>query len=133
VWKYERNSTCKLGSVRQRDTEREFGEMPGQSGSRRRQENAGKRICVCEDKPPDFFFDVLPSFAAEHVKLASKLSGFGGLRGSVLAFRTPKFAGSNPSRSRRIFQGEKKKESPARLPFGREVKLWVPCRIRTGM
>jgi hypothetical protein len=52
-------------------------------------------------------------------------------RGSVLAFRTPKFAGSNPAESVGIFQGEKKNPS-ARPSFGREVKLWVPCRRFTA-
>jgi hypothetical protein len=41
----------------------------------------------------------------------------------------PKFAGSNPGRSRRIFQGEKILSTPS---FGGEVKPSVPCRRLTA-
>ena len=43
----------------------------------------------------------------------------------VLAFGTH-VRGFKPGRSRRIFQGEKILSTPS---FGREVKLFVPCRI----
>ena len=46
-------------------------------------------------------------------------------RGSVLAFGT-QVRGFKPGRSRRILQGEKILSTPS---FGREVKLFVPCRI----
>jgi len=50
--------------------------------------------------------------------------GFGGYRGSVLAFGT-QVRGFKPGRSRRIFKGEKILSTPS---FGREVKPSVPCR-----
>ena len=46
-------------------------------------------------------------------------------RGSMLVFGT-QVHGFKPSRSRRIFQGEKILSTPF---FGGEVKLFVPCRI----
>ena len=46
-------------------------------------------------------------------------------RGSVLIFGT-QVSGFKPGRSRRIFQGEKILNTPS---FGRELKLFVPCRI----
>jgi hypothetical protein len=42
------------------------------------------------------------------------------------AASVPKFAGSKPGRSRRIFKGGKKSSSTP--SFGREVKPWVPRR-----
>ena len=45
-------------------------------------------------------------------------------RGSVLAFGT-QVRGFKPSRSGRIFRGEKTLSTPS---FGREVKPWVSCR-----
>jgi hypothetical protein len=54
--------------------------------------------------------------------------GFGGLGVSALASRT-QVRGFKPSRSRRIFQGEKILSAPSR---GREVKPWVPCRWFTA-
>ena len=49
-------------------------------------------------------------------------------RGSVLAFGT-KVSGFKPSRSCRIFQGEKILSTPS---FGREVKPFVPCHRFTA-
>jgi len=49
-------------------------------------------------------------------------------RGSVLAFST-QVRGFKPSRSRRIFKGEKILSTPS---FGGEVKLLVPCRSFTA-
>jgi hypothetical protein len=51
-------------------------------------------------------------------------SGFGGLGVSVLASGN-QVRGLKPSRSRRIFKGEKILSRPS---FGREAKPWVPCR-----
>jgi len=51
-------------------------------------------------------------------------NGFGGLGVSVLAFGT-QVRGFKPSRSRRIFRGEKILSTPS---FGGEVKLSVPRR-----
>ena len=51
-------------------------------------------------------------------------SGFGGL-GVACWPLVPKFAGSKPGRSRRIFKGEKILGTPS---FGGEVKPSVPCR-----
>ena len=51
-------------------------------------------------------------------------SGFGGLEVACWPL-VPRFAGSNPGRSRRIFQGEKILSTP---PFGREVNPFVPYR-----
>jgi len=56
--------------------------------------------------------------------LTSVVSGFGGLRVSVLAFST-QVRGFKPDRSRRIFKGEKMLSTPS---FGGEVKPSVPCR-----
>jgi hypothetical protein len=50
--------------------------------------------------------------------------GFGGLVASVLASGT-QVRGFKPGRSRRIFKGGKILSTPS---FGREVKLWVPCK-----
>ena len=47
----------------------------------------------------------------------------------ALSFSIPKFAGSKPGRSRRIFQGEKILSTSS---FGREVKPFVPCRRFTA-
>ena len=55
-------------------------------------------------------------------------SGFGGLEVACWPL-VPKFAGFKPSRSRRIFQGEKILSTPS---FGREVKPFVPCRRFTA-
>ena len=55
-------------------------------------------------------------------------SGFGGLEVACWPL-VPKFAGSNPGRSRRIFQGEKILSTPS---FGREVKPFVSCRRFTA-
>jgi hypothetical protein len=49
-------------------------------------------------------------------------------RGSMLAFRT-QVRGFKPGRSCWIFQGEKILSTTS---FGREVKLWVPCRRFTA-
>jgi hypothetical protein len=57
-------------------------------------------------------------------RLKPHASGFGGLGVSALAFR-----GFKPSRSRRIFQGEKILSAPS---FGWEVKPCVPCRWFTA-
>jgi hypothetical protein len=51
-------------------------------------------------------------------------SGFGGLVVSVLASGT-RVSGFKPGRSRRIFSGIK---ILSMRSYGREVKLWVPCR-----
>jgi hypothetical protein len=55
--------------------------------------------------------------------------GFGGLEVACWPLEH-KVRGFKPGRSRRTFQGEKK--TSARLPFGREVRLWVPCRRFTA-
>jgi hypothetical protein len=59
---------------------------------------------------------------------SSRPSGFGGLEVACSPL-VPKLAGFKPGRSRRIFQGE---TSSARVPFGREGKLWVPCHRFTA-
>ena len=56
-------------------------------------------------------------------------SGFGGSRGSVLAFGT-QVRGFKPGRDRRIFKDEKILSKPS---FGGEVKPSVPCRRFAGM
>jgi hypothetical protein len=56
-------------------------------------------------------------------------SGFGGLQVACLTFRT-QVRGLKPGRRRRIFQDEKKFLSTH--SFGREVKLWLPCRRFTA-
>jgi hypothetical protein len=47
-----------------------------------------------------------------------------------VAFRT-EVRGFKPDQRRSDFSGRKKKSS-ARLPFGREVRLWIPCRRFTA-
>jgi len=58
------------------------------------------------------------------IKERGGVSGFGGL-GVACCLEVPKFAGSNPAKAVRIFQGKKILSTPS---FGREVKPWVPCR-----
>jgi hypothetical protein len=55
--------------------------------------------------------------------LWSYTSGFGGL-GVACCLSVPKFAGSNPAKGVRIFQGEKILSTPS---IGGEVKPSVPC------
>ena len=65
---------------------------------------------------------------AERIKMIinnSWIQRFRWSRGSVLAFDT-QVREFKPGRSRRIFQGEKNFSTSS---FGREVKLFVPCRI----
>jgi hypothetical protein len=52
------------------------------------------------------------------------MNSFGGLVVSILASGT-RVRGFEPSRSCRIFSGEKIRSMPS---FGREVKLFAPCR-----
>jgi len=59
----------------------------------------------------------------------SKKFGLGGLEVECWPLE-PKIRGFKPGQSLRIFFWAKK--SSARPPFGREVKLWVPCRRFTA-
>ena len=71
--------------------------------------------CTLDDKTGDVRVMQLPS-------------SFGGLRVACWPL-VPKFAGSKPGRSRRIFQGEKILST---LSFAGEVKPSVPCRRFTA-
>ena len=72
-------------------------------------------------------FALLGCYAGYNV-VTDVSSGFGGLEMACWPL-VPKFAGSNPAEALGFFRAKKILSTPS---FGREVKLFVPCRTFTA-